>query len=536
MKVWIVVLLVIGLLVPCAAQMEISGTPVMTICQEASNSSWKVWNRRLGENPYDPGNFAWGLSYALRAFVGLYNMTGNMMWVDRAVEWADYLVDYSDVNGDGEPAWGNYNSTWGRDAYEYVEFTVHDGVISTPLLELAILIRQHDELSSDPALASRADRYIALVKEIVDRHHRYWTDVTQESGYYWDAPTLSDRMIVNRFAALGISEIMLSDIIGDDEYLTNPRKMAKLIKDNLWYIPENDCYEWSYEIGEMRREDVSHGSIDLEFMIRAYRHGLHFNDTDMRRLVNTYQSQIWQSIRMFDTGIALAVRVDGDIDPDQDYTRLAKNWPMLCVFEPRIIEQHRFALEIYDRKGLPRDRVMAWTLYKILDLEEKLRESGIDVDSLPTFEEDEVMPLIDDLEGRIVEAEDVGGNVTEYRDLLTEIRMELDRYMSSNVSGLVYLLNDASEAVGRVKAETLIAEAEIVVSRAKEMGIDTTRHELFLERARISLEQGLFASVESMCDYPLSLREQIEETSQIVVVLLLLTSAAAIAMGRGSCT
>jgi hypothetical protein len=168
-------------LASCHGEMEINGIPLMLLCQEAANNSWEVWSKRLLDDPYNPGSFAWGLSYAHRAFVDLYGLTGDRVWLERAVSWADHLLNYSDVNGDGEPAWGNYNETWGTSDYDFVEFTVHDGVISVSLLELVQLIYGRSELASNATLKERAYSYLCLVKRVVDRHHAYWTDVTRQA-------------------------------------------------------------------------------------------------------------------------------------------------------------------------------------------------------------------------------------------------------------------------------------------------------------------------------------------------------------------
>lgn len=510
---------------PCRAEMEIEGTPLMIICQEAANASWDLWNGRLVEKPYNPGWFAWGLSYAMRAYVKLYELTGNRLWLDRAVSWADYYSNFSDVNGDGEPAWGNYNETWGTDRYDYVEFTVHDGMISVPIMELTKLILESDCLNSDPLLRSKAEGYLSLVKAVVDRHHSYWTDVTEDSGYYWNDPGSNERIIVNRFAVLGIAEMILADYLNDPRYLDKPKRMARLIKENLRHDEAADCYGWPYELGTMGAEDTSHGAIDIEFMFRAYENGLCFDDLDMQRLVNTYQRKMWQGIEMFRTGIGISARVDGSLDPDQDYTRLAKNWPLLCLNEPRILEQHRVALEVMARTRLPKDRVMAWTLAQMMDLENILENTGIDVASLAAFEPWMIEPEIEELSGLVTAAEFIGANVSSYRILVGWLYSSYEEGTKQNVSALLHQIWNAIEEVVRIKAEAYVAEAEKVIMQAKDLGMDTSRHDLFLQRAKQSLEEGYYESAENMCAYPLSLREQIGESFVPVSLMIVLFGA-----------
>ncbi len=522
MALYIMILLLLG---PCLAKMEIDGTPLLNLSVEASNSSWYRWNKRLEKKPYAPNYFAWGMSYALRAFIRLYELTGDDIWLERAVSWADYYVEYSDVNGDGEPAWGNYNSTWGMDRYDFVEFTVHDGKICTPLLEVARLIRQDGELFSAPVLSGKADTYVSLVKQVVDRHHSFWTDVSDDSGYYWNDPGNAEMIIINRFAVLGTAEIMLADITGNSTYLEKPRKMARFIKDNMRYISECDCYQWPYGLGEYNKiEDISHGSLDLEFMIRAYDHGLHFNLTDMERLVNTYQRRIWQGVKMFDTGVGLGQKVDGSVDPGNDYTRLAKIWPLLCRFEPRVLKQHRAAIEIYAREnGLPKDRVMAWILAQMCVLEDELEDSGVHLDSIRAFSGEDVLPELKELEAAIEETEEMGINMSSYRNLLYGLDANMSKLIAKNMTSLTNTIWNTTHQVKRAKAEFLIEKSQQLIMEAKELGIDTSRHEIYVERARKSLDSGFFNSVESLCQHPLSLEEELEFPLLVVFLLFTLT-------------
>lgn len=505
----------------CRGEMEINGMPLMVLCQQAANTTWQVGSKRLLDDPYNPGTFAWELSYGLRAFVDLYNLTGNPVWLNRAISWSDHLLNYSDVNGDGEPAWGNYNETWGTDRYEFVEFTVHDGVVSVPLLELVQLIHGRAELVLNETLKQKADAYLDLVKRVVDRHHAYWTDVTEDSGYYWNDPTSDELVIVNRFAALGIAEFLLCDILQDSAYLDKPERMARLIKDNLKYDERDDCYVWPYAVGQAGAEDVSHGSIDLEFMIEAYQHSLVFNETDMRRLVNTYQRKIWQGIDMFRTGIALAMRVDGTVVQDDDYTRLAHKWPLLCLYEPRILQQHRMALEVFSRKYLPMDRVMAETLSLMVQMEIALQDRGIDADFLTAFLPEEVVVEIDKLNATVASAEKVGGFVGDLRALTDDLYVTYVERMAMNISSLLETIWQTTLLAHKARAEAYLMAAQDAIWAAKRAGIDTSRHELFLQRAMLSMDQGLYESVVSLCAYPISLREQLDEGLTIPVLVLI---------------
>jgi len=502
--------------------MTILGTPMIVLCQDAANHSWEYWSGRLAEKAYDPQTFAWEISYDMRAFVKLYSLTGERIWLERAIAWSDHCADYSDVNGDGEPAWGNYNETWGRAGYPFVESVVIDGMVCQPIIELAQLIYGDDELRQDPAMRERADRYVKLVKAIVDRRHRYWTNVTEDSGYYWNDPDDGGEMVViNRFASLGIVEITLADVLNDSRYLDRPERMARFIKANLRYDERSDCYLWSYDVKKMSPEDITHGSIDVEFMVKAYLHGLCFDDVDMQRLVNTYQRKVWRGIEMFRGSKPFAVSIDGACC--LDYFQYAKNWPFLSLVEPRVLEQHRVAIEVIaeTRPGLHRDRVVAWTLSLMMDLGRALVAKGIKLDSLCAFTPEMVRPEIERLSEVVAAIDQIGGNSSRFTPVIQELYSTYEERVKENVSALLHSVWDAEEDARRARAEAYISAAEEAICRAGEIGIDTRRHELFLLGAKEAFERGNFDSACALCDYPLRLNALVEENRALLLVLTL---------------
>jgi hypothetical protein len=66
----------------------------------------------------------------------------------------------------------------------------------------------------------------------------------------------------------------------------------------------------------------------------------------------------------------------------------------------------------------------------------------------------------------------------------------------------------------------LISEADGVVETARNMGIDTSRHEIFLRRAHEEFDKGNYESARMFTEYPLRLREEVGEGAVIVLLLL----------------
>ena len=274
---------------------ELGGRNATLVLLESGDVAWEDYSERLArEYYYNTGFLAWYVPAELKAYVNIYKITGERKWLDRAVIRADYLVNVSDVNGDGVPSWGNYNETWGGcPEYKWGEATVWDGVICTALMNLVKLIFTDPVLSENSTLLRKAETYLNLVTKVIDRYHQCWIQTGEGEGHYWVDPEGDTSPIFNQFLALGIAEILVYEVTGDEKYLEKPLAMARFMKRNLRLVEESDAYFWHYMVGG-RLEDLGHGSIDIEFAVLAYKHRLAFNDTDMRRFAHGFTRLIWR--------------------------------------------------------------------------------------------------------------------------------------------------------------------------------------------------------------------------------------------------
>jgi hypothetical protein len=66
---------------------------------------------------------------------------------------------------------------------------------------------------------------------------------------------------------------------------------------------------------------------------------------------------------------------------------------------------------------------------------------------------------------------------------------------------------------------TLIQFASDLIDEARGMGIDTSRHEIFLSRAREEFDKGNYGPARQFINYPLGLREEVPETFLVVFLL-----------------
>ena len=300
----------------------LAGLQPLFVLSYVANKTWEYYNEHLNTQPYYywPGYFAWNIHYEVRGYINLYRLTGDRLWLDRAVARVDHMVNLSDVNGDGVPCWGNYNSTYGSPEGPYDPpgmdgSVVIDGVISIAVMETAAAI--NGLYGNEPAREYRekAERYVEVISKVVKRWWNYWTSLSSDEGYYWYSPKpeAAEYGIINQFGAMCVAELILHDITGDDEYLIHPRMCANYFKRALRYLPNRDAYLWRYayvgaEKNPDRIEDVGHGAMDVSFAFEMYRRGLVFNKTDMVRFSNTYTNIFWKETP---TGISLGSHIDG---------------------------------------------------------------------------------------------------------------------------------------------------------------------------------------------------------------------------------
>jgi len=540
----------------------------------------------VSSKPYDPGGFAWGWQYQARACLLTYELTHRRWWLDWALNITDYFARYSDVNGDGEPAWGNYNETWGNSAYEYREYTVWDGVIGLPIIEAAKVIRSDPALSADSALSAKADSYVDLITRLIARHHRSWAQVSEGQGYYWDDPDKDVGPIVNRFAALGRVELTLGDMTGNLSYYDRPHQMANYLLANMAYDQADDLYTWTYTIGQGGVEDISHGAIELQFLLMANERGL-VDDQHMRRLCNTFLKRIWQLPRLLEGKHILAMRVNGD-DPSgsaNDYTLISRCWVLLSPFEPIIYDCQRTAFGVlHERSGLGASGVVMLALSQIALSARELEAKGVDLDTLKAVDlqllesmmlqatqllnETKAMgadartaslmlgeasayinegslanasiPIalmwkswdmlgsiikvgqaLQKLSGDVAEAEVIGADVSGLMFNLSSVRADFRQAETDAALGRVSAhVSNLSVAVQRVIAQALIEQATQVIAMAKELGINTSRHELFLQRAREEFLKGNYGPARLFTNYPLDLRSQLAESGPFVACVL----------------
>ncbi|MGW4793642.1 hypothetical protein ACWEPC_14700 [Nonomuraea sp. NPDC004297] len=219
---------------------------------------------------------------------------------------------------------------------EPVIFSVHTGMITYPIAAFARIVL------TDPSLwrryKSKALEYVSAVKAAAAVHDAEWRQTDDGRGYFvWNkgTPLAYDgtEQPTNQSLALGQTYAELAAATGDRAAKDRARRLAVTFSRELT-VDAGDAYVWPYwptfgkvyqgfdaasgvseytpslTAGARQIEDLSHGAIDVEFAVAAFRHKIFYSGRDMVRFARTYSRNLVATPGA--DGIATAnVRVDG---------------------------------------------------------------------------------------------------------------------------------------------------------------------------------------------------------------------------------
>lgn len=299
--------------------------------QGVSNGDWYI-----GYNN-ETGTLAWGEARVMRAYLCMYQVTGDIHYLDKFVKHADSVLKMrdsirgvTDYRGLSLPAWRSGDLfTKGRGYYLYA---VHTGMIAYPFAGFAKIVY------SNPSLAnykSNADTYLQAAKDAVFVHEADFVD-NGTTGYYRDpkgCPEGFDGLGIpfNQYLAMARAELILYEVTKEKPYLDRVTKMANHFKSYLETDQSTNSYQWRYWWGPgfdgytaadylstntpfypglKGYEDITHGEIDVDFAYLAFKDGIVFNKSDMQQFGNTVEKKMLHS----DGNVAILVNGEGTID------------------------------------------------------------------------------------------------------------------------------------------------------------------------------------------------------------------------------
>lgn len=245
----------------------------------------------------DAGTLAWAESYLLDSYLEIYESTGDEKYLKKFIKQANDVISNTDQARKINDYKGRERVGWSATKYTIdnkpMVFVVHTGMIVYPFLKFALIVknkslRDYENVAKDYITFSQL-----AIKEF---DNQYKFDTTKNEGFYlWegDEPLKTDLKApipLNYQTALGRCLLLLYILTNDKNYLEKAEGIARYFKNNL--VLEDGRYIWGYRADikkYLQVEDISHGAIDLEFAVLAFKTGIVFNYNDMLKFANTFK-------------------------------------------------------------------------------------------------------------------------------------------------------------------------------------------------------------------------------------------------------
>lgn len=230
------------------------------------------------------GALSWGEAYIMRAYLRMYQATGDTYYLGKLVTHADaVLAKRDDVN----PATTYTDPAWSFGSRGYESAAVTTGHILQGLAEFARIV------NADPTLsffAPKATEYIARTQEsinFINTNFLFYLSGNRAAyrpflgqPYRLDAP--------NADAAMGSVLYDMYHATGDVAQLTLARQIAQTQETSAFFLTERGNQAWSYTYhGAGDPEDFSHAAHVAPFLAEMGREGTILSDAQVASIVRT---------------------------------------------------------------------------------------------------------------------------------------------------------------------------------------------------------------------------------------------------------
>jgi len=243
------------------------------------------------------GRIAWGDSYTLSALAEMLAATGDPKYADMFIRLADHVLKARDnlhdrrdeYRGIVTPAWGSSKYSGGK----WHVWAVHTGMICEPLARFAAIIRKDAKLKD--RYAAKADEYLAAARQAVAVHEPdFRAGPGKDEGYLYGHVN-EIHLPLNMQNALARAWIYIDDATGKPDHRDHIERLARFFKTRI-RVETDGALTWEYrpplDGPGTKFEDVSHGSINADFIVLCYEHGIVFNRQDIAGLETTLLTRV----------------------------------------------------------------------------------------------------------------------------------------------------------------------------------------------------------------------------------------------------
>jgi hypothetical protein len=242
----------------------------------------------------DCGSIAWYESRRLDGYLEMYLATKNKTYLKAFVKTADRIYEANDIfSGKKDElrnkvvfGWSSLKYTAGGERHTH---GVQSGILSEMYGKFSRIVIE-EGISE---LRNKANDYNAIATKTLDVAWSDWNSTTQFFHFRPKAHKYYTVYPYNQGLAIGsafLEQYRIAKYKGDVEKIKLYKdiiiRIGSYFKKSLQYDSSKNRYLWKYAPGSYY-EDMSHASLDMNFILSAYEAGLLFTKTDMERFANT---------------------------------------------------------------------------------------------------------------------------------------------------------------------------------------------------------------------------------------------------------
>jgi hypothetical protein len=232
------------------------------------------------------GSLAWGESYLLTALAEMIAVGGDARHAAQFVAVADrVLLSRDDRLGLRDEVRGRVMPAWGSTRYSKdrrFAWAVHTGMLAAPLARFAAAV------GKSPGLRERfgvdAARLLRAAEESIAAFDADYREGPAAGEGHLVCPYLGKHLPLNMQNAIARAWIAIDDATGRPDHRDRVERLARYFKARLRAGPEGAAV-WSYWpplAGEDKAfEDISHASINVDFLVLCHERGLVFDRADL---------------------------------------------------------------------------------------------------------------------------------------------------------------------------------------------------------------------------------------------------------------
>ncbi len=344
----------------------------------------QVWVDQIADQQNILGEMGWTSSAVSTSLNDMYAVTGDLKYLRASLEITRISLQVRDDKIGRTTFWGESAPGWStpRYALRWVIHPVHTAMITWGMLESLWLAQANPVAMAE--LGDEFDSILAQAAESIDWHNRQWVEgPASDEGYYIYKDNEPDRegqrLPFNRQSTMGRSLWMLYKLGGNPEHRDKAIKLATFLKrrlhlfltpdtnEGVWFweytlpnSPRNNPYPWSQLWRVGTGDDLSHGSLSMEFYVLMANDGQVFTHEDMQALART----VTYGFARLDNGILFG-NVAGSPDlHDPSYVANTGYWLRLTPYNPEVYDRIAAFMLKYQQepRGLDLAKLVRWKM------------------------------------------------------------------------------------------------------------------------------------------------------------------------------